>query len=102
MKDFQKALDDMNTWYGISSYSILPSKSNVSTYKKASREEGEKDRKDLQELVDKEKPMKPFLNRKKRNGSLYHCHYCGKDLPEIGNIDYCPFCGQHLDWSKKK
>ena len=53
----------------------------------------------LQELVDKEKPMKvvPFVNFWGYKG--FQCPKCGK---AINGGDYCPHCGQHLDWEGKK
>ena len=49
----------------------------------------------LQELVDKETPMKPI--RKGKLNSLY-CPKCDRPLMFEGTI-CCDKCGQKLDWS---
>lgn len=58
----------------------------------------------LQELVNKEKAMKPLLY--KVNEYDDHFHKCPKCGCEIGNhilkstlFKYCSECGQKLDWS---
>ena len=49
----------------------------------------------LQELIDKENPMKPL---KLSEGDF--CGNCKYEIPE--NVEkYCPHCGQKLDWSDK-
>ena len=50
----------------------------------------------LQKLVDKEKPMKPNND---------NCPNCGKHLGIDGvtiKSEYCPHCGQRIDWGNKK
>ena len=67
----------------------------------------------LQELVDKEKPMKPIVY----NTNQYKCPKCSKQIKgkkmiynmETKRFDikskikvekvYCPYCSQKLDWS---
>ena len=52
----------------------------------------ERDSNILQELVDKETPMKPL---KLIEGDF--CRNCKYEIPE--NVEkYCPHCGQKLDW----
>ena len=73
----------------------------------------ERDSKVLQELIDKEKPMKPIVY----NINQYKCPKCSKQIKgkkmiynmETKRFDikskikvekvYCPYCGQKLDWS---
>ena len=31
--------------------------------------------------------------------ALYKCPTCDKGLNEFDRFDYCPYCGQKLDWS---
>lgn len=58
----------------------------------------------LQELVDKETPMKPEIPN---NSSLSFCvicknsitHYVGSLAKE--NFKYCKICGQKIDWSNE-
>lgn len=59
----------------------------------------------LQELVDKEKPLKPIVI--KQEFLLYgadSCYYCGKCEKLIWGThweqNYCPYCGQKIDWQK--
>ena len=82
MKDYQKALDSLS----LGNYEEDPDSNEAKT-------------KLLQELVDKEKPMKvvPFVNFWGYKG--FQCPKCGK---AINGGDYCPHCGQHLDWEGKK
>ena len=65
----------------------------------------------LQELVDKEKPMK-IDSRYESDGTedgsieIAKCPLCGKevwnDCSCFEKPDYCPHCGKHLDWEGKK
>ena len=63
-----------------------------------------KEKKLLQELVDKAKPKKLTYHK---NSGVPRCPNCddsvcsGHDLPKE-NIDYCFVCGQALDWSEVK
>ena len=61
----------------------------------------------LQELVDKEKPMKPitteyFTKRYDAHNSyvfpIYMCSICNESFSD-DSPKYCPGCGQKLDWS---
>lgn len=56
----------------------------------------------LQELVDKETPMKPYKDDLSYSG--YKCSNCNNNIYElrshnIVNTPYCIWCGQKLDWS---
>lgn len=60
----------------------------------------------LQELVDKEEPNKPHLEGDGYwNGEMVYdiwiCPNCGKEyeIDYDGKYNYCPQCGQHIDWS---
>lgn len=55
----------------------------------------------LQELVDKETPMKvgkPYIDDCPKCGK-FMIDTCEYDLYNIPFIKYCPHCGQKLDWS---
>ena len=64
-------------------------------------------KKKLQELVDKSKPMKLFYAGYVIGG-LYHetagCPNCGRNFKRCFNehINYCPTCGQRLDWEDEE
>lgn len=57
----------------------------------------------LRELVDKETPM---IVEGHKGDILFTCPKCKEviflDEAEISSVNYCPVCGQHLDWSDKK
>ena len=71
----------------------------------------------LQQLVDKETPMKPIVKELKRPDGkggeefwqyLYKCPKCEENYNKNGfghynsldkGIPYCAYCGQKLDWS---
>lgn len=42
------------------------------------------------------KPMEPEMDI--HDGIITPCGYCGGELQRIH--DYCPWCGQKIDWSK--
>lgn len=42
------------------------------------------------------KPMEPEIDI--HDGVVTPCGYCGGELQRIH--DYCPWCGQKIDWSK--
>ena len=42
------------------------------------------------------KPMQPEIDI--HDGVIIPCGYCGGELQRIH--DYCPWCGQKIDWSK--
>ena len=42
------------------------------------------------------KPMQPEMDI--HDGVIIPCGYCGGELQRIH--DYCPWCGQKIDWSK--
>lgn len=65
---------------------------------KKTDEDVEKDYKLLQELVDKETPMKP--NNFDKEYCMYNCPNCSK-VNATFKFSYCPHCGQKLDWSKE-
>lgn len=55
----------------------------------------------LQELVDRATPKKPYgTNGDWANLSMNRCPYC-KAYPLSPNDDYCPNCGQAIDWSEE-
>ena len=57
---------------------------------------------DLQELVKRNEPMKVDLETTLSliDGDYYNCPKCGDDDMLIGiRYNYCPYCGQKLDWS---
>lgn len=56
----------------------------------------------LQELVDKEKPMKPLPSDKPNKVQEWFCPRCKAQVYPYPHYDYCPECGQHLDWEGKK
>ena len=49
----------------------------------------------LQELVDKETPMKVI----KHLNNFYRCENCDELFQNFHYQNYCPNCGQKLDWS---
>lgn len=51
---------------------------------------------ELKEAITKQRPMKP--NRYYFNKYLCKCGNCCKTL-DITEHDYCPQCGQKIDWS---
>ena len=62
----------------------------------------------IQELVDKATPKKVIIrailycncnNGECDNGFIYHCPVC--NICDVENMNYCPDCGQALDWSGK-
>lgn len=48
-----------------------------------------------QKLKDKETPKKPIRHLR----SLYRCENCEEIFQNHHYQDYCPACGQKLDWS---
>lgn len=48
----------------------------------------------LQELVDKETPKRPA----RKLGNWGNCLHCNQQV--FNGWDYCPYCGQKLDWSE--
>ena len=53
----------------------------------------------FEELVDKETPMETVLNRiDKKTGDylLNECPNCEYEIDGLGDINYCPMCGQRL------
>ena len=59
----------------------------------------------LEDLCDKEKPIKPYKDKLSYSG--YKCSNCKNNIYElrshnIVNTPYCIWCGQKLDWSDKK
>lgn len=60
----------------------------------------EEDYKKLQAAVEKQKAVKP-MKAVDENGFEYKsCPYCGAVVQGAGwSFNYCPDCGQRLDWS---
>lgn len=55
----------------------------------------------LQELVDKETPMK-VVEKWEDSTNYEQFHKCPKCKDIVVRVClYCPFCGQHLDWSEE-
>lgn len=53
----------------------------------------------IDEALEKQTPMKPMQPEVDiHDGVIIPCGYCGGDLQRIHN--YCPWCGQKIDWSK--
>ena len=60
----------------------------------------------IKELVDKEIPKKPKIDRlyyNCHNGEcdkafIYYCPVC--NIGSVEDMNYCPECGQALDWSE--
>lgn len=51
------------------------------------------------EIVEMRVPLKPMQPEIEYDGSVVTpCGYCGGELQRIH--DYCPWCGQKIDWSK--
>lgn len=51
------------------------------------------------EIVEMREPLKPMQPEMDIDGSTtIPCGYCGEELRVI--YDYCPWCGQKIDWSK--
>lgn len=51
------------------------------------------------EIVEMREPLKPMHSEIEYDGSIVTpCGYCGGELQRIH--DYCPWCGQKIDWSK--
>ena len=47
--------------------------------------------------LQKQVPMKPTFTG---DGYAWTCHNCGKDYEvEYDEYEYCPECGQKIDWS---
>ena len=60
----------------------------------------------IQELVDKETPVKPIYENDLVDENVVvdtwaYCPTCKEEILYAlwGNLNYCPNCGQHLDWS---
>lgn len=51
------------------------------------------------EIVEMRVPLKPMQPEIEYDGSIVTpCGYCGGELRTIH--DYCPWCGQKIDWGK--
>lgn len=51
------------------------------------------------EIIEMREPLKPLQTEIEYDGSIVTpCGYCGGELQRIH--DYCPWCGQKIDWSK--
>lgn len=56
----------------------------------------------LEELVERDTPMTPIIN----TNHVIREHNCGVclcrlDIPQLKEVNFCPKCGQRLDWRKK-
>lgn len=61
----------------------------------------------LQELVDKETPVKPKkyrdnLSENPRIPFFEEWYFCPKCEENVGDNFYCPHCGQKIDWSDEE
>lgn len=63
----------------------------------------------LKELVDKATPMKVDLSTERKEDytgedwyyqRYYDCPKCNEEIERY--VDYCPYCGQKLDWIEVK
>lgn len=57
----------------------------------------------IEELVDKETPVKPIVEDARKFGYSYgHSYICPECNKVYVNVkhNYCPNCGQKLDWSE--
>ncbi|MCM1130117.1 MAG: hypothetical protein NC310_00440 [Roseburia sp.] len=71
--------------------------------------QGDKDVETLQELVNKETPIKPIENHYEEKGQEPYIKYTCPRCEQLNNKRYslcslhryCPICGQKLDWSDK-
>ncbi len=66
-------------------------------------EEFQEAKNNVQELVDREIPIKLIKKFNRFEITLYdsHCPKCDWRIIDR-SYNYCPVCGQHLDWSDKK
>ena len=57
----------------------------------------------LEKLVERDKPMKPIKDNR-HVFTQYNCKVCNSrvDIPQLKEINYCPKCGQRIDWSDDK
>lgn len=58
------------------------------------------DKSRLIEALEKQIPQKPNKDR-----YYIKCGNCGHNIPKVmkkGKMPYCPFCGQHIDWSEEE
>ena len=52
------------------------------------------------EALEKQVPMKPLPQEMDINGrAITPCGFCGEELPHNSLYDFCPYCGQAIDWS---
>ena len=54
----------------------------------------------LEKLVERDTPKKPFVNI--LNGIReYNCGVCicSLDIPQLEELNFCPECGNRIDWS---
>lgn len=58
---------------------------------------------DVTKIIEKQIPKKPDVSAYNEDGSLlmYKCPSCASsyDIDYDGQFDYCPKCGQLIDWS---
>lgn len=55
----------------------------------------------IDDAIEKQIAKKPIYH----NNNCYFCSHCGNILFEIGDIiepNFCPDCGQKIDWSDKE
>ena len=50
--------------------------------------------------LEKQVPMKPLPQEMDIDGrAITPCGFCGEELPHNSLYDFCPYCGQAIDWS---
>lgn len=54
----------------------------------------------LYELIERDTPMKPTQDNS-HVFRQYNCKVCNSrlDIPQLKEVNFCPKCGQRLDWS---
>lgn len=69
---------------------------------------------ELREAMEKQRVKKPYIEIEKATGlhedyECYECPNCDSFLGVVSDCrdehyryDYCPNCGQHIDWSEKE
>jgi hypothetical protein len=50
----------------------------------------------------KQEPMKPLQQEMDIDGrAITPCGFCGEELPRNILYNFCPYCGQAIDWRKE-
>lgn len=51
--------------------------------------------------LEKQEPVKPLQQEMDIDGrAITPCGFCGEELPKSILYDFCPHCGQKIDWRK--